>query len=99
MIVFNDKTYSISRNHPNSDWTNVSRFIIDEGTEDGKILVEKIKIHAPYYDFVLYGEGKLIDITPTEKPPEPPPAPTEVELISNYLLDVDMRLVMIELGL
>lgn len=34
-----------------------------------------------------------------EEPPLPQPEPTETELLTEYLLDVDFRVAMLELGL
>lgn len=34
-----------------------------------------------------------------EELPPPPPEPTETELLAEYLLDVDFRVAMLELGL
>lgn len=61
-------------------------------------LANKVKVNHPYYDLVLDSDGNLIDVMPTEKPPEPdllPPEPSQ----DDYLLDLDYRISMIELGL
>lgn len=56
-------------------------FFINETTEEGKLLAQKIIENYPYFDFVLDEEGNLIDVTLTEKlVPEPvTPVPTSEE--------------------
>lgn len=70
-------------------------FVVDENSDLGQKILE----HAPHFEFVIDENGDLIDIKPTEKPPVPPPEPSETELLVEYLLDVDFRVAMFELGL
>jgi len=66
--------------YPNENFGNYPNvFVVDDNGELGK----KILAHQPYFDFVLDANGTLIDITPTEKPPLPPPEPTELELLKE----------------
>lgn len=97
-MIIHKQTKSIEgqADKPNENWTGEDNYFV---AEDGSDLAKKILLHSPYFDFVLGENGDLIDITPTERPPETPPVPTEFEYLSNYLLNVDMRLVMMELGL
>jgi hypothetical protein len=85
--------------YPNSNWMEILEFDGWENYEtydDNSELGQKILKHAPFYDEVRDEEtGELIDITSTERPIELPPEPTEMD----YLLELDYRLSMIELGL
>ena len=65
---------------PNENFGNYENvFVVDEGNELGK----KILDNTPYFDFVLDDNGGLINIIPTERPPEPTPEPTELELLKE----------------
>lgn len=77
---------------PNENWTgdNENYFLVDSNSE----LANKIRENAPFMNFVV-NDDKLIDIIPTERPPEPEPEPT----IEEMLLEMDYRLTCVELGL
>ena len=80
MIVFKNKTFSTNSLFPNSNWTSEENvFIINDSSE----LSGLIKNSSPYFDFILNEGGDLIGITPTERPPAPPPEPTETELLGQ----------------
>lgn len=51
-----------------------------------------------YCELVFEG-GKLVDIVPTQRPPEPTPAPTHEEDIDALLVDHEYRLTLVELGI
>jgi len=95
MILRKTKDFDIHSSFPNTNWESDDSYIVDETTEEGKLLADKIKEHSPYFEFVLDGQGNLIDITPTERPPGPLPEATQ----DDYMLDLDFRLSMIELGI
>ncbi len=97
LIIHKDsKSIEVLSGFPNENFGNYENvFIVDDNSN----LAMKIKRHMPYFDFVLDDEGNLIDIMPTERPPSPPPEPTETELLSEYIVDVDFRVAMLELGL
>ena len=79
---------------PNENWTEETNvFIVDDNSE----LAQKINNNYPYFDFVLDVEGNLIDITIAERTsgPIPEPEPTQ----DDYMLNLDFRLSMIELGI
>ena len=44
-------------------------------------------------------DGEIVDVEHIPLPPPPPPEPSETELLAEYLLDVDFRVAMLELGL
>lgn len=74
---------------PNSNFGEYENvFIVDDSSE----LAQKAEQYSPFMDFVLDENGELIDITPKEKPSEPPQSPTEAERIRaleetvNFLL-------------
>ena len=90
MIVREDRNFESLSVYPNTDWYNEGNYVVDETTEEGKPLVNKIKEHSPYFDFVLDGEGNLIDITPTERPPAPTPEPTVEEQLLSIQDDFDI---------
>ena len=79
MIIDKATKHFMSRSDkPNENWTDQTNvFVIDDGTE----LAQNISNNYPYFDFVLDPQGNLIKITLTERPPEPTPEPTELELL------------------
>ncbi|MBN7773159.1 hypothetical protein [Clostridium aminobutyricum] len=74
MVVYENKGFETNNLFPNEDWTGKAKYIVKDSTE----LANKISAYAPSYDFVTDGNDTLIDIIPTEKPPEP--TLTSVEL-------------------
>jgi len=96
MIVKNDKTFETNSLFPNIDWYNEENYVIDETKEENQELIRNIKTHAPYMELIVEG-GKIIEIVPIERPTA---EPIEVEpSTEEYLLDLDYRLSLIELGL
>ena len=81
MIIHKDsKSVETFTDHPNDNFGNYENvFIVVDDSELGK----KILSNHPYFEFVLDGGGILIDVTPTERPPEPVPEPTELELLQE----------------
>lgn len=73
MIVFKNKGFQTNSLYLDTDWTDTADYVIEDGTE----LAEKIINLYPYYDFVLDNQGNLVDVTATERPPEPQPTPSE----------------------
>ena len=80
MIVFKDnKLFQPRSDKPNENWLEETEIFV---VEDGSELAKKIEEYAPYYNFVVDETGELVDITPTERPPEPPKPPTDSERIA-----------------
>ena len=75
------KNYIDRKKYPNTNWTgdNENYYLVDSNSE----LAKKIRENAPYFDFVLDEKGELIDITPTERPPEPEPTPSLEEKVAE----------------
>ena len=73
------KSFETLFNSPRENWTDKNDVFV---VEDGSPLAQKIELNAPYFDFVLDSQGNLIDITPTERPPEPIPGPTAEERLT-----------------
>lgn len=92
MIVYKNKKYETNTLYPNSNFTNIEDvYIIDETTEEGKSLAQRIINAYPYYDFVIV-DGKLVDIVELPKPePElqPTPLPTIEELQEQQLVQAE----------
>ena len=76
---------------PNENWIGDGYYLVDSRSE----LAEKIRLNAPYFDFILDNSGELIDITPTERPEPEAQEPTQDEIN----LDFDFRITCLELGL
>ncbi|MCI8478998.1 MAG: toxin-antitoxin system toxin subunit [Oscillospiraceae bacterium] len=43
-------------------------------------------------------DGKLVGVTPVDRPPEPEPEPTPEEDLAGLLIDQEYRLTLLELG-
>ena len=84
MLINSEKTI-IEVNYPLEGY-----WLIDETTDEGQLLAKKIRDNNPYFDFILDGNGDLIDIGPTERPAEPPPEPTEIEILQEKVAMQDM---------
>ena len=83
MIIKKGTTYPITRSDKvNENWLNDDSYLV---VDDNSVVGKKILENAPYFEFVLDSNGNLIDITPTERPLEPIPKPTEIELLKNQL--------------
>jgi len=75
MIVRQDKSYETNSMFPNTNWyKDEDNYVVDETTKEGVALAQRIIKAYPYYDFVVE-DGKLVDIIPIERPPEPEPTP------------------------
>lgn len=87
------KSYVERFDKPNENWASnkSAYYLVDSNSE----FASKIRDNAPFMDFVTDDNGNLIDVTPTERPPEPEPEPTTEEM----LLEMDYRLTCVELGL
>ena len=79
MIVYKDKRYIKRSEYPDSDWLGDADYVVPDDSE----LSEKIIGLYPYFCFVFDDEGKLIDVTATEKPPEPEPEPSLEDRITE----------------
>lgn len=88
MIVRPNKTFESRSDKPNEDWYDEGNYVIDETKEENRELVEKIYAYAPYMELVVEG-GKLADVIPTERPPEPIQPPN----MEDRLKAVEMALI------
>lgn len=99
MIVRKDKTYETNSMFPNTNWYDEEdNYVVDETTEDGRLLAQKIINNAPFMDLVIEN-GILVDIIPTEKP-DPIIIDEEIDYekvaIAEGFIDIDNRLKEIE---
>ena len=70
------KAYEIRSACPNTDWTGVAEFVVDETKEKNAELVSKIKEYAPYFDCITDVAGVLVDVVKTgDKPTSDPGVP------------------------
>ena len=78
MILYNDKRFITSSEHPNDDWFGDADYVIPDDSE----LAEKIKALYPNFNFILDDDGNIADVTATEPVPveEVPEPPTNAEL-------------------
>ena len=61
MAIIRDNLIETNSLFPDSDWYNDENEVIDETTEEGKALVEKILALAPAYELVRDAKGKIVD--------------------------------------
>lgn len=66
MIVYKDKKFISNSEYPDTDWVGDADFVVPDGSE----LAEKIKAAYPYFEFVLDGDEKLVDVTEISEPIE-----------------------------
>jgi hypothetical protein len=79
MIIKKGTTHPITRSDmPNENWMDSEDYLV---VDDNSELGLKILNFRPYFDYVLDPEGNLMDITPTERPPAPPPEPTVMDIL------------------
>lgn len=95
MIVYKDKTFEKWSEHTNGDWKGDADWVLNDNTQQE--LEDKIINNYPYFDFVIDADGRLIDVKPTERPPEPDPEPVISQ--DEYNMDFDFRLSCLELGI
>jgi hypothetical protein len=60
MAIIRDNLIETNSLFPDSDWYHEENEVIDETTEEGKALVEKILALAPAYKLVRDDDGKII---------------------------------------
>jgi hypothetical protein len=65
MIVRSDGNYEIHEDKPSGNWyeNQSDNYVIDETTNEGKLLADKIKSNYPYYDLIVEN-GELTDVIP-----------------------------------
>ncbi len=101
MIVRQDKTYETCSMYPNSNWyEGEANYVVDETTEEGQVLAQKIIEHAPYMKLVVE-DGQLVDVTPTERPdPSIVNEPIDEEKIAmaEAIIDLESRISALEGG-
>ena len=84
MIIYENKGYETRSDKPNENWLAdypdlpQPLFVVPDGSE----LAQKIIENCPYYDFVVQ-DGRLTDITPTERPEPEPEPPSELEQLKQ----------------
>lgn len=80
MIIYKNKRFVKCDLFPNSDWIGNADWVLND--EIDAELENKIIDLYPNFDFVLDGNGKLVDVMEIEPAPAPvPPAPpTNAEL-------------------
>ena len=66
---------------PNENWATekAAYYLVDSNSE----FAAKIRENSPFFDFVLDDNGNLVDVTPTERPPEPEPEPSLEEKLAE----------------
>lgn len=62
MILYADGNFETNTLFPDTDWYNEGNEVIDETTEDGRVLAEKITALYPAYTLVRDSQGKIIDV-------------------------------------
>lgn len=71
MIVKPDGSYETRADYPNTNWhtDHPEYFVIDETTQEGRILADKIMAWFPYYTLTTDG-NRVADVTQGQKPAE-----------------------------
>lgn len=101
MIVNKDGFYESRNDLPNTNWNEEEyEYLVDETTVEGQALAKKIFEHAPYVELVIE-DGKLVDVTPTERP-DPPIVNEKVDeekiAMAEAIVDLESRLSKLEGG-
>lgn len=73
--------------------------LVDAGIDCIVVAINATEIGANIKFDVDTDMGLVQQIVDAHNPTPTPAAPSETEVLTNYLLDVDMRLVMVEMGL
>lgn len=85
MVVFDDKNFIYRPEYPDSDFTGGDAlYIVADDTE----LAAKIYKYAPYFDFIIDEDGKLVDVVPTEVPVIPVIPPLTVDDLAVAITEV-----------
>jgi hypothetical protein len=93
MIVREDKTYEQNSSFLNSNpYLEETNFIVDETTEEGLALAQRIIAAYPYYDMVVV-DGKLVDIIELPKPESIPQPSTQQEILWQTITDLQLDLI------
>lgn len=89
MIIYKNPISVITRSDkPNKNWTDdTDVFVVD----DNSVLGKKIIDAQPFFDLTLDNDGNLIDVTPTEKPAEPPKPPSETEILGQSVSEREIQ--------
>ena len=82
MIVRKDKSFNKMGLYPDTDWIGDADWVLNDNDPKDTELEEKIISLYPNYDFVLYDDGNIADVTATEPGPAEtvPEPPTNAEL-------------------
>jgi len=91
MIIYPDNTIETQSHRPNENWTGRTDVVF---VDDASELATRIEQSAPYFSRILDGDGNLIDIVPTERPPKPPEPPSDLDTIKEIQSQVVFALVM-----
>lgn len=77
---------------PNENFTDdpENYYVVDDNSELGQLILE----NAPFIDLLIEND-EVVDAIPIDPPPAPIPQPTQ----EDYLLELDFRVSMVELGL
>lgn len=75
MVLYNDGSYSINPNFPDTDFLGDADYVVP----DGSVLAEKIFAMFPNFVIVTDDNGNITDVSATEPAPIPVPAPTDHE--------------------
>lgn len=94
LVHKHDKSLLSRSNNPDDNYLNDDNYYV---VPDGSELADRIISAYPHFDFAVEG-SELVGIVELEKPPLPSPEPTEIELLQEYVVDVDYRVAMTELG-
>lgn len=63
---------------PDENWTgdDDSFYVVDDHSALGQFILQ----NAPYVE-LIFENNRVVDAIPKERPPAPPPAPTEIEIL------------------
>ena len=80
------KALETQSHRPAENWMGKNYYMVPDGSERA----QKIIVSYPYFEFVVE-DSELVNITPTERPPEPEPEPDPLDILVNQVGELAVK--------